>query len=63
MISDLYEMTSHELNLLPIDGIAAFALQDAASCYALFSLITFGRDAASKRPPGAEAIGYKVKAI
>jgi hypothetical protein len=63
MISDLYETTPDEHNLLPIGGISAFALQDAASSYALFSLTAFGRDAALKRPSGPEAIAYKVKAI
>jgi hypothetical protein len=63
MISDLYENTTHEHNLLPIGGIAAFALQDAASSYALLSVAAFGRDAALKRPPGPEAIAYKVRAI
>jgi hypothetical protein len=63
MISDLYETPSLGHDLLPIGGIAAFALQDAASCYALFSLISFGQDAACKRLPGPKAIAYKVKAI
>ena len=63
MISDLYEVTVHEHKLWPIADISAFALQDAASSYALFSLIAFAQNAAFNRPPGLEAIAYKVKAI
>jgi hypothetical protein len=63
MITDLYETAANEHSLLPIGGISAFALQDAASSYALFSLAAFGQDATFKRPPGPEAIAYKVKAI
>jgi hypothetical protein len=63
MISDLYEMTVHGRKMWPIAGISAFALQDTASSYALFSLIAFGQNAAFSRQSGLEAIAYKVKAI
>jgi hypothetical protein len=63
MISALYEITVHEHKLWPIANISAFALQDTASSYALFSLIAFGQNAAFNRPLGLEAIAYKVKAI
>jgi hypothetical protein len=63
MISDLYEMTVHERKMWPISDISAFALQDTASSYALFSLIAFGQNAAFNCRPGLEAIAYKVKAI
>jgi hypothetical protein len=63
MISDLYGITVHEHKLWPVAGISAFALQDTASSHALFSLLAFGQNAAFNRPPGLEAIAYKVKAI
>jgi hypothetical protein len=63
MISALYEITVHEYKFWPIAEISAFALQDTASSYALFSLIAFGQNAAFNRPLGPEAIAYKVKAI
>ena len=63
MISDLYEMTVHERKMWPVSDITAFALQDTASSYALFSLIAFGRNAAFNGQSGLEAIAYKVKAI
>jgi hypothetical protein len=63
MISALYEITVHEHKFWPIANISAFALQDIASSYALFSLIAFGQNAAFNRPLGIEAIVYKVKAI
>src|SRR5436309_1328841 len=63
MIPDLYDTNFHELKLWPIADISAFALQDAASSYALFSLIAFGQNTAFNRPTGPEAIAYKVRAI